>query len=174
MRRITIITSLIGLFFCNLAIAQNKHIVTLPEGAAIKVTLMQRLDSGDKGLEIGDKIKLQSTNDIIVGGKVLIQKYAEAEGHIIKKQHSRSLGRKGKIDFDIDWVKAIDGSRIPLRSDLHVGGKSHVAGMVAVTALVSPVGLFMRGKNAVVNKGSEFTAYVNNDTHIAIKSVNTN
>ena len=45
---------------------------------------MQRLDSGDKGLEIGDIIKLQATNDVIVGGKVLIQKYAEAEEHIIK------------------------------------------------------------------------------------------
>lgn len=146
----------------------------LPEGAAIKVTLMQRLDSGDKGLEVGDKIRLQATNDVVVGGKVIIDKYAEAEGHLIKKEHSRWLGRKGKIDFAIDWIKAVDGTKVPLRSNAKAGGKSHVAGMVAVTALVSPIGLFMRGKNAVIKKGTEFTAYVDTDTPIAIGKNKTN
>lgn len=168
MKRAILITLVVGMCY-TLAKAQTKMSVMIPEGAAVKLTLMQRLDSGDKGLEVGDKVRLQAAEDVTVGGKVIIDRFAEAEGHILEKKHSKWLGRKGKIDFEIDWVKAVDGTKIPLRAVARKGGKSHVAGMVAVTALVSPIGLFMRGKNAVVKRGTEFTAYVNNEEHVAIK-----
>ncbi|HKI46139.1 MAG TPA: hypothetical protein VKA08_12480 [Balneolales bacterium] len=168
MKHLILITLAIGMY-CSLAKAQTKMSVMIPEGASVKLTLMQRLDSGDKGLEVGDKVRLQAAEDVTVGGKVIIDRYAEAEGHVIEKKHSKWLGRKGKIDFEIDWVKAVDGTKIPLRAVARKGGKSHVAGMVAVTALVSPIGLLMRGKNAVVKRGTEFTAYVNTEEHIAVR-----
>jgi len=167
MKRVLLTALAIGMF-CSLAIAQTKMAVMLPEGAAIKLTLMQRLDSGDKGIEVGDKIKLQAEENVTIGGRIVIDRFAEAQGHITEKKHSKWLGRKGKIDFVVDWVKGVDGTKIPLRAVAHKGGKSHVGGMVAVTALVSPVGLFMRGKNAIVKKGTEFTAYVDSEEHISI------
>ena len=168
MKRLLLITLVIGMCY-TLAEAQTRMAVMIPEGAAIKLTLMQRLDSGDKGLKVGDKVSLQAAEDVTVAGKIIIDRYAKAEGHVIEKKHSKWLGRKGKIDFEIDWVKAVDGTKIPLRAVSRKGGKSHVAGMVAVTALVSPIGLFMRGKNAVVKRGTEFTAYVNTEEHIAVQ-----
>lgn len=168
MKRVLLITLVIGMCY-TLAQAQTKMSVLITEGSAVKLTLMQRLDSGDKGLDVGDKVRLQAAEDVTVGGKVIIDRFAKAEGHIIEKKHSKWLGRKGKIDFEIDWIKAVDGSKIPLRAMAKKGGKSHVAGMVAVTALVSPIGLFMRGKNAVIKRGTEFTAYVDSEEHIAIK-----
>ncbi len=172
MKRVLLTALAIGMF-CSLAIAQSKMAVMVPEGAAIKLTLMQRLDSGDKGLEVGDKVKLQANEDVTIGGRIIINRFAEAQGRVIEKRHSKWLGRKGKIDFEIDWVKGVDGTKIPLRAVAGKGGKSHVGGMVAVTALVSPIGLFMRGKNAVVKKGTQFTAYVDSEEQIDISKGNT-
>lgn len=167
MKRVFLITLVIGLFY-NLAYSQTPMSILIPEGSAIKLTLKQRLDSGDKDLKVGDKVRLQADNNVTVGGHVIIKRHAEAEGHIIEKKRSSWLGRKGKIDFKIDWVTAVDGTKIPLRAVAKRGGKSHGAGMVAAAALVSPVSLFMRGKNAVIKRGTKFTSYVNSEEHITV------
>jgi hypothetical protein len=85
------------------------------------------------------------------------------------------MGRAGKLDINIDYVKLVSGDKAALRAVKEVKGGSHTVGMTAgivATSLVffpaAPFFLFMHGKDITIPKGTEITAYVNGDMKLDI------
>lgn len=147
--------------------AQQQPSTRLTEGTVVRVRLLETLDSGSRP-EVGDLVTLEVADAVTVGGITLIRQGARATGTITESKKAKWGGRKGKLDFTIDYVEAVDGQNVRTRSSAtRVQGKGNVGLMAAGAILVTPVAVLVRGKNAVIKKGTEFSIYVDQDRDIA-------
>lgn len=85
-------------------------------------------------------------------------------------QPKRRMARGGNLNLKIDTVRLVSGERAPLRMVKEMKGGGHTGAMTAgivATGVVffpaAPFFLFMHGKDVVIPKGTEVTAYVNGD-----------
>lgn len=157
-------TTLILVLFSSLLVSAQK---TIQEGTVVRVRLIETLDS--RTANTGDMVTLEVADPLLVDGVMVIEPGAKVTGKIIDAVKNKSLGRKGKLDFTIDFVKAKDGQNIPLTSNVREGGKDAVVGVVAAAALINPLALFIKGKAATINKGTEFNCYVSRTVEVKVK-----
>jgi len=115
-------------------------------------------------------VDFEVLQDISVNGTLVIQKGGLAYATVTEAQAKRRMGRAGKLDINIDYVKMLTGDKAALRAVKEVKGGSHTVGMTAgivATSLVffpaAPFFLFMHGKDISIPKGTEITAYANGD-----------
>ena len=80
------------------------------------------------------------------------------------------LGKGGKLDVNIDYVRLSTGEKVALRAAKETKGGSRtgaMTGAMVATGILffpaAPLFLFMKGKNITITKGTEVTAYVNGD-----------
>lgn len=140
---------------------------TIQEGTVVRVRLLETLDS--RTANNGDLVILEVSDPIMVDGTTIIESGAKVTGKITESVRNKNLGRKGKLDFTIDFVKAVDGQNIPLTSNIKQGGKDGVVGVVAAAALINPLAIFVKGKAAIINKGSEYNCYVARSIPVNVK-----
>lgn len=154
------------LLLCGTVLSAQKTI-TIQEGTVIRVRLIETLDS--RTANTGDMVTLEMADPLLVDGVMVIEPGAKVTGKVLDAVKNKSLGRKGKLDFTIDFVKAKDGQNIPLSSNVKEGGKDAVVGVVAAAALINPLALFIKGKAATINKGTEFNCYVSRNVEVKVK-----
>jgi hypothetical protein len=113
----------------------------------------------------------------MVNGVVVVPKGSTAIGPVTEAQPKRRMGRAGKLEIVLDYVRLGDKEKAAVRAVKDAKGGSHTAGMTAgivVTGLLiwsaAPFFLFMHGKDITVPKGAEVTAYVNGDLKLDIKN----
>jgi hypothetical protein len=140
----------------------------LRDGTPMKLRLMQTVSSATA--QVNDNVNFESLEAIIIDGVTVIPKGATAIGTVTAAQPKRRLGRAGKLDITIDYVRLPDGEKAALRAVKNTKGKGHTgamtAGMVATGLIVWPAApffLFMHGKDVTVPEGTEITAFVNGD-----------
>jgi hypothetical protein len=145
----------------------------LEDSIPVKMRINRTISSGDS--HVGDTVDFEVLQDISVNGILVIPKGGLAYATVTEAQAKRRLGRAGKLDINIDYVKLISGDKAALRAIKNVQGGSHVVGMTAgivATSLVffpaAPFFLFMHGKDISIPKGTEITAYVNGDMKLDI------
>ena len=163
--RLSLLLILSNLLISSNLLAQTQK--TISEGTVIRVRLLETLDS--RQAKMGDIVNLEATEPIMVDGVTLIEPGAKVVGKVIDATKNKSMGRKGKLDFSIDYVRAKDGQNVALSSNIKQGGNDAVVGVVAAAVIVSPLALFIKGKAAVVEKGTEFSVYVSKSANITIK-----
>ena len=150
----------------NKATPPQEAKLTLPSGTKLQVELSEDLSSNKAKKD--QEVIFYATKDIkSEDGRVLIKKGARATGKVTEAKGAGTFGRKGKLEFTVEEVKAIDDSQVPLRSSESKSGKGRGATMVALTLFVSVLGVFVKGKNVQVPKGSKFDVYVDDDVKIA-------
>ncbi len=155
-------TFLIVLFFFSKFQANSQEEITLQEGTIVKIILMENLDS--KVSKVGDIVNLEVEEDVIVDGKIIIKKGDKAVGKISKSNKAKWAGKKGELDFTIDYVNSFLGKNIRTGSNNDSDGKSRMGGVIAGAAVLgAPILLLIRGKNAIINKGTVFSVYVDKD-----------
>jgi hypothetical protein len=140
---------------------------TINEGTVVRVRLIETLDS--RTANVGDIVNLEVADPIMVDGVIVVETGAKVTGKVIDAVKNKSMGRKGKLDFSIDFARAKDGQNVPLTSNVKQGGKDATVGVVAAAALINPLALFIKGKAAVINKGTEFNCYVARNIEIKSK-----
>lgn len=140
---------------------------TIYEGTIVRVRLIEALDS--RAASVGDIVNLEVADPIIVDGVTLVETGARVTGKVIESVKNKNLGRKGRLDFSIDFAKARDGQNVPLTSNVKQGGKDAVVGVVAAAAIINPLALFIKGKAATIEKGTEFNCYVSRSIEINVK-----
>lgn len=151
----------------ELAQKLNSKKIELSSGTKIKLELAEELSS--KKAEEGDEVVYFVAEDVVTPNKeTLIKKGARAIGKVTEAKRARTLGRKGKLEFTVEEVEAVDGTKVPLRATVNKDGKSRGATMVAVTALVSVFGLFIKGKNVTIKQGTVVDAYVDDSVVIEV------
>src|SRR5712691_2587066 len=108
-----------------------------------------------------------------VGNVVVVERGAMAIATVTEAHPKRRMGRAGKLNINIDYVRLVNGEKVPLRAVKGGSGGNHVAAMtgaMVATSIVffpaAPLFLFMHGKDITIPKGTEITAYVNGDTRL--------
>jgi hypothetical protein len=145
----------------------------LEDATPVKLRSNRTISSSDS--KVGDTVDFEVLQDISVNGTLVVPKGALAYATVTEAQSKRRMGRAGKLDINIDYVKLVTGDKAALRAIKEVQGGSHTVGMTAgivATSLVffpaAPFFLFMHGKDISIPKGTEITAYVNGDLKLDI------
>ncbi len=161
------------LTFPTFTFAQSAKI-RLEEGTQVRLKLMEAISSGTA--QNGQVVSFEVLDEIRVNDQVVIAEGATAWGTIIDAEENKRFGRAGKLAIRIDYVKATDGSKIPLRANAEKrgAGKGVSTGVaVAVTALVfwpaAPLFMLRKGKNAEIPRGFHLQAFVDGDRMIAVR-----
>jgi hypothetical protein len=115
-------------------------------------------------------VDFEVLEDIQVMGVVVIAKGSNASATVTEVQPKRRMGREGKLDLTLDYVRLVDNEKAALTATAGGKGGSHTGAMVgamAATAIFTLGGsalfLLMHGKDITIPKGSETTAYINGD-----------
>jgi hypothetical protein len=140
----------------------------LEDGTPLKLRMGQTVSSADA--HVGDSVALEVLEEVRVGNVVVIPKSGIAMGTVTAAQSKRNMGRGGKLDINIDYVKLSDGEKAALRAVKDGKGGGHtgaMTGAMVATSLVffpaAPLFLFMKGKDITIPKGTEVTAFVSGD-----------
>jgi hypothetical protein len=151
--------------------AQAPLKVKLEEGTQVRLKLMEPLDS--RKVREGTTVSFEVLDDIRVGEALVIAEGAPAWGSIIEAQGGRMFGRGGKLKIRIDYVKAVDNTKIPLRAQAESQGKGRgvTTGVAIGTAAVlmpiaAPFFLFIKGKHTEIPRGQHFPTFVDGDRMI--------
>jgi hypothetical protein len=143
-------------------LASQSGAFKIPDSTPVKLFLTSKLNSATN--ELDDPVHLEVTADVKVGGIFVITKGSAAGGHVVDVQHRRRLGRVGKLEFALDYVKAVDGSNIRLRA----GSARKNQGKRSEK--LSPLLLMTRGKNQDIPEGTHIVAYVDGDREISLNN----
>ncbi|MGH9500287.1 MAG: PEGA domain-containing protein [Terriglobales bacterium] len=147
--------------------AQSPKLVLL-DGTPIKLRTAENLSSHDDTK--GEDVSFEVVEDVFVDDVLLVKKGSVAIGTVTEAQHKRSMGRGGKLDITIDYVRLVDTEKAQLRGTREGKGGGHtgaMTGAMVATALVvwpvAPLFLFMHGKDIDIAKGTPVTAFVDGD-----------
>ena len=151
------------------ALAQSpKSSFILQDGTPIKLVLKQTVSSATA--HVDDSVSFEVVEDVKVNDVVVIPHGTMAMATVTEAQEKRRMGRAGKLDVNVDWVRLIDGEKAPLRAVRAVSGGGHVGAMtgaMVATGIVffpaAPLFLFMHGKDITIPEGTQITAFINGD-----------
>jgi PEGA domain-containing protein len=140
--------------------------LTLEDGTPLKLRISRTVSSADA--HVGDTVDFDVLEEVTVGGLVVIPKAGVAWGTVTEAESKRRMARGGKLNMNIDSVRLLDGEKVALRAVKEMKGGGHTGAMtggIVATAIVfwpaAPFFLFMHGKDIVIPKGTEITAYIN-------------
>jgi hypothetical protein len=149
------------------ACAQTPKLILL-DGTPIKLRTTENLSSHDNTK--GQDVSFEVLEDVFVDDVVVIKKGSIAIGTVTDAQPKRTMGRAGKLDIALDYVRLVDTEKAQLRGTKEGKGKSHtgaMTGAIVATAIVvwpaAPFFLFMHGKDIDIPKGTPVTAFVDGD-----------
>lgn len=142
--------------------------IVLPDATEVTVRLLKTISSADARAD--DEVKFEVVEDVVVDGVVVIRKDAVARGRVLMAEHKKSFGRKGKLDFSIDTVEAVDGQKIRLRYTREERGKSKYGTAGVVTWVAGPFGFLVKGKDVEIPSGTEYTIFIDEQRTIRLKS----
>lgn len=147
----------------------------LQDATPVKLRLNRNVSSADA--HEGDSVDFEVLEDVAANGIVVIPKGSVAIGSVTEAQPKRRMGRAGKLEMVLDYVRLADTEKAAVRAVKDAKGGSHTVGMTAgivATGLLffpaAPFFLFMHGKDITVPKGAEITAYVNGDVRLETKN----
>lgn len=140
--------------------------VKLAERTPIKVALMETLISGNA--KVGQEVQFEVREDIYGPNReLLVLKGAQAYGEVTVSKKRGMFGKSGKLEFTCAYAKAVDGTKVSVRSsEMKKSGKGNSGTVIATALFLSVLGVFINGRDVKVDKGQEFTVYVDNDVAI--------
>jgi len=151
--------------------SQNSF-TTIPDGIPVRLSLREALSSETS--KVGDEIHLEVIEDVNLGGLIVIPSGTPAIGHVLKDEHKKMLGRGGKLEFTIDYLKLGIDTRLKVRASAARHGKSKEGEVVAFSALLvplSPLFLTRHGKSVQVPQNTLINAYIEGDQKVPMSIV---
>jgi TonB family protein len=143
----------------------------LQDATPILLRLIRNVSSADA--QVGDSVDFEVLEDVAVNGILVIPKGSVAAGTVTEVRSKRRMGRAGKLEIVLDYVRLADTNKAAIRAVKDAKGGSHVVGMTAgivATGLlffpVAPLFLLVHGNDITVPKGAALAAYVNGDVRL--------
>lgn len=146
------------------ASAQN---VTLKAGTNIPLETVSNMNT--EFLNSGQIIDIRVVTDIKVDNKIVIKGGTIAKGQVVNLKKNGAIGAPGKIDILVKSVQSIDGQEIFLTGgNIQREGDNKLVLSIALSVLICPLFLLLKGKNAEVPAGTQVYGSVASETSIAI------
>jgi hypothetical protein len=140
----------------------------LLDSTPIKLSINRSVSSGSAS--VGEQVDFSVMGDVAINGVVVIPKGSLAIGKVTEAVPKRRMGRAGKLEIVLDYVRLADTEKASVRAVKDVKGQNRKGGMtvgIVATGLLfwpaAPLFLLMHGKDITVPEGAEVTAYVNGD-----------
>jgi hypothetical protein len=153
-------------------IANTGPALILHDGTPVRLRLARNLSSADA--KAGETIDFEVLDDVTLDHLMVIPRGAVAIGTVTSAEAKRRMGRGGKLDVTLDFVRLANGQKAALRGVKESKGGGHVGAMtgaIVATSLVvwpaAPFFLFMHGKDTVIPKGTEIPAYIDGEIKLA-------
>jgi hypothetical protein len=140
--------------------------VKLPDGEKLRLVLAEDISSATAS--VGDRINFKVAEDLKVGDTVVISKGASAVGSITEAKKKGMLGRGGKLNMQMEYVKAADNQNVRIRATVSREGDDKTGKAVAVFILAGPFVFLVKGKDIVVHSGAEYPAYTDESKDIIV------
>ena len=138
------------------------------DATPVKLRIGRTMSSADA--KTGDSVDFEVLEEVKVGDVIVVPRGGIAIGTVTNAKHKGRMGKGGKLDINIDYVRLVNGEKVALRAVKETKGGTHTAAMtgaIVATAIVffpaAPLFLFMKGKDITIPKGTEITAFVNGD-----------
>lgn len=131
------------------------NFLILRDSTPVSMKLEKSLSSANA--QVGDEVKFEVSENVVVDGLLVIPKGATALGVINEAEPKKALGRGGKLGVLIRSVRLADDEQLVLRSGDESRGSSSATGKVI------PV---MHGKDITLPKGMDFIGYANGDSRL--------
>jgi len=130
----------------------------LKSGTQFTVELTWDLNS--KYVQAGQAVEFKVVGDVVLDNKTVITGGTLLQGVVVNSEKAKGLGKEGKLDIQLNQVKAIDGQNVPLSGYLSKAGENKTTETVVIGALLFWPVLLAKGKEAIVPAGSKFSATV--------------
>jgi hypothetical protein len=136
-----------------------------------KLRLSRNISS--ENATVGESVDFEVLEEVMIDGVVVVPKGGTAIATVTEAVPKRRMGRAGKLEIVLDYVRLTDKDKAAVRAIKDAKGGSHTVGMtvgIVATGLLfwpaAPFFLFMHGKDITIPKGAEITAYVNGDQRL--------
>ena len=161
-----------ALIACSLLQAQSPQLpFALLDNTSVRLRLTKNLSSATA--REGETIDFEVVDEIVINGVLVANRGSIAVASVTKAKERGHMGKGGKLDINIDYLRLVDGEKVPLKSvtQSRGGGNSgKMTGAMVATSLVfwpaAPLFLFIKGKDVTIPKGTELTAYVSGDIRL--------
>lgn len=120
-------------------------------------------DFDGKKIAVGDKVPLVLAEDFIAGNMVFAKKGSPVDATVLEAVPSRIGGAPGFVRFQIHSFVA-GKTTVFLRGTEAREGQIRVPGASVLIPVVGPFAAMRRGTDAVIKKGTLFTAFLAQDT----------
>lgn len=151
----------------------NNNSILITSGTRIPLIMSETISSDRKGgrkVNTGEVINLTvQANVTDIDGNVLVKQGTLVSGLVTNAVKRKAAGTKGKLSFSVDFVKAVDGQSIPVNLKYDYAGKSRTALAVGTAVVIAAPLLLIKGKPAIIEAGTVFTALVVGDKKIKVE-----
>jgi hypothetical protein len=150
------------------SITTTKHL--LEGGAIVRLRLVNEVSS--KTAKEGDQITFTLADDVTVGKTIVIKAGTLVQGNVEKATKAKGLGKAGELTYSLQYAKAVDGSKVYLRTTrASMEGENKTGGAVALAVVVTPLFLLKKGKDVKMAAGKAIQAFVDRDYTIEVESL---
>lgn len=157
----------------------QKRKVQIPFGTVVEVEAAFTVSSQE--VKAGDLISFRVVYPVMTNGETVIATGATATARVIKASRGGHFGRAGRLAWTMEYVMAVDGTKIPLQTPGRIVGDSKAAKVAtqailtgAVFWIVAPVGLlygFKRGENAILPAGKRYEAILQEGATVTVAAL---
>lgn len=138
----------------------------LRAGAPIAVVLSEPLTTKGKGLVVGQKVRLEVAQDVMVNGRLVVPARSPVEGVLTEVRNKGMWGKSGAIRLHISSVN-INGTSIRLTGDMDTRGQTGTAGVVGAIVALPIAGFFVTGTSAEMPLNMPGRAFLDQDIALA-------
>lgn len=150
--------------------SNSSNKIKLPAGSAIQLYFKESISSKD--LQAGQSFRLAVKNSIKTkNGKIIVNANTPVNGTITDVKAASGAGQRGKLNFNISSITAVNGDRIPVYYNMNAKGKDKGTGTIVIGALLFWPALFVKGGQAKFDAGTLINVETTQDFYIAENEV---
>lgn len=138
----------------------------LRAGTPIALRIMEEVTTKEKKARVGQRVRMEVASPVEVNGVIVIQAGSPAEGEITSVRNKGMWGKSGHLEARALYTR-VNGRQIRLSGTFDDKGVTGTGGVVASIALVPLAGFFVTGTSAVLPKGGEVPAFIDEDIELA-------
>ena len=143
----------------------SNKLFKLPSGELITLYLKESVSS--RNLTNGTIVKFAVKEPIVsLNNKLIVASNTIVNGKVTKVTTAKWAGQKGELTIQINSVKAVDGTNIPVYYNLNNQGESKSTEAIGIGVFLFWPALLMKGKSASIEAGTEIVVETISDVII--------
>ena len=150
------------LFLLIVFLSMTTNTVALAAAAVIPVNTAVVVQSDEtyssSAVKAGDSVNFSVVKNVEIGRKKVIPAGTKVYATVLQSKERARIGRPGEIVIG-DFYMTLYGNKVPLSGQISQKAKSKMGLSIALSAIIIPFFLLMRGKNAQITSGSQYELY---------------